>query len=136
MTGGDFFVNGLPPGEFPVSIFNVPNGYTIRGSIVGTRLDLEEALSFAAEGKVKAIISEHSRSNPSTTFSSGSRLGRSTGELCSQSGRKRRRRHSRNPHETTPAGMTARIRGCWWTTCTNWKIVLRTTRLYFHKVSA
>jgi len=34
----------------------VLNGYTIRGSIVGTRLDLEEALSFAAEGKVKAII--------------------------------------------------------------------------------
>ena len=48
---------GLPPGEFPVSIFDVVlNGYTIRGSIVGTRLDLEEALSFAAEGKVKAII--------------------------------------------------------------------------------
>jgi propanol-preferring alcohol dehydrogenase len=32
------------------------NGYTIRGSIVGTRFDLEEVLSFAAEGKVKAII--------------------------------------------------------------------------------
>jgi len=32
------------------------NGYTIRGSIVGTRLDLEEALSFAAESSVKAII--------------------------------------------------------------------------------
>ncbi len=50
-------LNGLPPGEFPVSIFDlVLNGYTIRGSIVGTRLDLEEALSFAAEGKVKAMI--------------------------------------------------------------------------------
>jgi alcohol dehydrogenase, propanol-preferring len=48
---------GLPPGEFPVSIFDVVlNGYTIRGSIVGTRLDLEEALAFAAEGKVKATI--------------------------------------------------------------------------------
>jgi len=47
----------LPPGEFPVSIFDlVLNGYTVRGSIVGTRLDLEEALSFAAEGRVKAII--------------------------------------------------------------------------------
>ena len=43
--------------EFPVSIFDVVlNGYTVRGSIVGTRLDLEEALSFAAEGKVKATI--------------------------------------------------------------------------------
>jgi propanol-preferring alcohol dehydrogenase len=48
---------GLPPGEFPVSIFDVVlNRYTIRGSIVGTRLDLEEALAFAAEGKVRATI--------------------------------------------------------------------------------
>ena len=28
----------------------VLNGYTIRSSIVGTRIDLEEDLSFAAEG--------------------------------------------------------------------------------------
>jgi alcohol dehydrogenase, propanol-preferring len=55
--GGTCVLNGLPPGEFPVSIFDVVlNGYTLRGSIVGTRLDLEEALSFAAEGKVKATI--------------------------------------------------------------------------------
>jgi alcohol dehydrogenase, propanol-preferring len=50
---------GLPPGEFPISIFDVVlNRYTIRGSIVGTRKDLEEALAFAAEGKVKATIEE------------------------------------------------------------------------------
>jgi alcohol dehydrogenase, propanol-preferring len=55
--GGTCVLNGLPPGEFPVSIFDVVlNGNTIRGSIVGTRLDLEEALTFAAEGKVKATI--------------------------------------------------------------------------------
>jgi propanol-preferring alcohol dehydrogenase len=55
--GGTCVLNGLPPGEFPVSIFDmVLNRYTIRGSIVGTRLDLEEALRFAAEGKVKATI--------------------------------------------------------------------------------
>jgi len=55
--GGTCVLNGLPPGEFPVSIFDVVlNGYTVRGSIVGTRLDLEEALAFAAEGKVKATI--------------------------------------------------------------------------------
>ena len=48
---------GLPPGDFPISIFDmVLNRYTIRGSIVGTRLDLEEALAFAAEGKVRATI--------------------------------------------------------------------------------
>ena len=55
--GGTCVLNGLPPGEFPVSIFDVVlNRYTIRGSIVGTRMDLQEALTFAAEGKVKATI--------------------------------------------------------------------------------
>src|ERR1035438_783399 len=55
--GGTCVLNCLRPREFPVSIFElVLNGYTLRGSIVGTRLDLEEALAFAAEGKVKATI--------------------------------------------------------------------------------
>ena len=55
--GGTCVLNGLPPGDFPVSIFDVVlNGYTLRGSIVGTRKDLEEALAFAADGKVKATI--------------------------------------------------------------------------------
>jgi len=55
--GGTCVLNGLPPGEFPVSIFDlVLNGQTVRGSIVGTRLDLEESLAFAADGKVKATI--------------------------------------------------------------------------------
>jgi propanol-preferring alcohol dehydrogenase len=36
----------------------VLNRYTIRGSIVGTRKDLQEALAFAAEGKVKATIEQ------------------------------------------------------------------------------
>ena len=48
---------GLPPGEFPVPLFDVvANCITIRGSFVGTRQDMAEALSFAAEGKVKADI--------------------------------------------------------------------------------
>jgi propanol-preferring alcohol dehydrogenase len=55
--GGTCVLNGLPPGDFPVSIFDVVlKGLTIRGSIVGTRKDMHEALQFAAEGKVKAII--------------------------------------------------------------------------------
>jgi propanol-preferring alcohol dehydrogenase len=50
---------GLPPGEFPVSIFDVVlSRYTLRGSIVGTRKDLEEAIAFAAEGKVRATIEQ------------------------------------------------------------------------------
>ena len=50
---------GLPPGEFPMSIFDVVlSRYTIRGSIVGSRKDLEEALAFAGAGKVKATIEQ------------------------------------------------------------------------------
>ena len=48
---------GLPPGEFRMPIFDVVmNRITIRGSIVGGREDLAEAIAFAAEGKVKAEI--------------------------------------------------------------------------------
>ena len=54
-SGGTCALVGLPPGDFPTPIFDVVlKGLTIRGSIVGTRLDLEEALAFAAEGKVRA----------------------------------------------------------------------------------
>ncbi len=45
---------GLPPGEFPVPLFDVvANCISIRGSFVGTRQDMAEALAFAAAGKVK-----------------------------------------------------------------------------------
>lgn len=48
---------GLPPGEFPTPLFDVvAKCITIRGSFVGNRKDMAEALAFAAEGKVKADI--------------------------------------------------------------------------------
>jgi propanol-preferring alcohol dehydrogenase len=48
---------GIPPGEFPTPLFDVvANCITIRGSFVGTRRDMAEALAFAAAGKVKADI--------------------------------------------------------------------------------
>ena len=48
---------GLPAGEFPVPLFDVvANCITVRGSFVGTRQDMVEALAFAVEGKVKADI--------------------------------------------------------------------------------
>ena len=48
---------GLPPGDFPLPIFDVVlKRLTIRGSIVGTRLDLSEALALAAEGQVKTTF--------------------------------------------------------------------------------
>lgn len=46
---------GLPPGEFPTPIFDVVlKRLTIRGSIVGTRADLAEAIAFAADGSIRA----------------------------------------------------------------------------------
>jgi propanol-preferring alcohol dehydrogenase len=48
---------GIPPGEFPTPLFDVvANCITIRGSFVGTRSDMVEALAFAADGKIKADI--------------------------------------------------------------------------------
>lgn len=50
---------GLPPGTFDVPIFDlVLKRITLRGSIVGTRRDLAEALAFAAHGKVRAHVHE------------------------------------------------------------------------------
>ncbi len=48
---------GLPAGAFPVPLFDVvARCLTIRGSFVGTRLDMAEALAFAASGAVTADI--------------------------------------------------------------------------------
>lgn len=55
--GGSLVVVGLPNAELPIPIFDtVLNGVTVKGSIVGTRKDMQEALDFAARGKVRAII--------------------------------------------------------------------------------
>ncbi|MEI2386502.1 alcohol dehydrogenase AdhP [Breoghania sp. JC706] len=55
---GTMVLNGLPPGDFPLPIFEtVLNRITVRGSIVGTRQDLAECLQFAGEGKVATHFS-------------------------------------------------------------------------------
>ncbi len=55
---GTMSLVGLTPGDFGLPIFDVVlNAKTVRGSIVGTRKDLEEALAFAGEGKVKTHYS-------------------------------------------------------------------------------
>jgi propanol-preferring alcohol dehydrogenase len=55
---GTMSLVGLPPGAFELPIFDVVlNAKTIRGSIVGTRMDLQEALEFAGEGKVRSHYS-------------------------------------------------------------------------------
>ena len=54
---GTISLVGLPPGDFPAPIFDIVlKRLTVRGSIVGTRKDLAEALAFATEGKVRAHI--------------------------------------------------------------------------------
>ncbi|APF37400.1 D-arabinose 1-dehydrogenase, Zn-dependent alcohol dehydrogenase family [Chelatococcus sambhunathii] len=55
---GTMALVGLPPGRFAMPIFDtVLKRITVRGSIVGTRQDLEEALAFAGDGAVAAHFS-------------------------------------------------------------------------------
>lgn len=79
-TRGTCVLVGLPPGAFPIPLFEVvARCLTVRGSFVGTRLDMAEALAFAAEGKVTADI-EH---QPLTAINDVlDRLGR--GEVASR----------------------------------------------------
>jgi propanol-preferring alcohol dehydrogenase len=56
---GTIALVGLPPGQFPTPIFEVVlKRLTIRGSIVGTRKDLDEAMAFAAERRVISQVHE------------------------------------------------------------------------------
>ncbi|ESR22699.1 Alcohol dehydrogenase [Lutibaculum baratangense AMV1] len=67
--GGTMSMVGLPPGDFPLPIFDVVlNRITVRGSIVGTRQDLVEALQFAGEGKVASHFSWDSLDNINDIF--------------------------------------------------------------------
>jgi propanol-preferring alcohol dehydrogenase len=66
---GTLTLVGLPPGDFPTPIFDVVlKRITIRGSIVGTRKDLAEALEFAADGKVRAHIHKTRLEDINTVF--------------------------------------------------------------------
>ena len=66
---GTMALVGLPPGRFSLPIFEtVLKRITVRGSIVGTRQDLEEALAFAGEGKVAAHFSWDSLENINQIF--------------------------------------------------------------------
>lgn len=55
--GGTIVFNGLPAGDFPASIFEIVlKGLTVRGSIVGTRQDMSEALDFYARGHIHPTV--------------------------------------------------------------------------------
>ena len=56
--GATIVFNGLPAGDFPASIFEIVlKGLTVRGSIVGTRQDMREALDFYSRGQINATVS-------------------------------------------------------------------------------
>lgn len=66
---GTMALVGLPPGNFDLPIFDVVlNAKTVRGSIVGTRKDLQESLEFAGEGKVAAHYSMDRLDNINAIF--------------------------------------------------------------------
>jgi propanol-preferring alcohol dehydrogenase len=66
---GTMSMVGLPPGDFALPIFDVVlNAKTVRGSIVGTRKDLQEALAFAGEGKIQTTYTEDRLDNINTVF--------------------------------------------------------------------
>lgn len=51
--GGTVALVGLPPEQFPLDIFStVLFGLTVRGSLVGTRKDMEEAIDFYRRGLI------------------------------------------------------------------------------------
>jgi propanol-preferring alcohol dehydrogenase len=56
--GATIVFNGLPAGDFPASIFEIVlKGLTVRGSIVGTRQDMREALDFYSRGQIHPTVS-------------------------------------------------------------------------------
>jgi propanol-preferring alcohol dehydrogenase len=66
---GTMSLVGLPPGGFELDIFDlVLTRKTVRGSIVGTRQDLAEALAFAGAGKVASHYSTDSLDNINAIF--------------------------------------------------------------------
>ena len=66
---GTLSLVGLPPGRMSFPIFSaVLKRITVRGSIVGTRQDLEEALAFAGDGAVAAHFSWDALENINAVF--------------------------------------------------------------------
>jgi propanol-preferring alcohol dehydrogenase len=72
---------GLPPGTFETPIFQVVlKRITVRGSIVGTRQDMAEAIAFAAAGKVRAYTQAAALEDINTVFAD-LKAGRVTGRI-------------------------------------------------------
>jgi len=68
--GATIVFNGLPAGDFPASIFEIVlKGLTVRGSIVGTRQDMREALDFYSRGQIKPTITTRKLDEINAVFS-------------------------------------------------------------------
>lgn len=77
---GTMVLIGLPPGDFPLDIVNtVMGGITIRGSIVGSRMDMIEALEFFRRGQIQNEVVLESLDNAAqvmTAMDEGKLAGR------------------------------------------------------------
>lgn len=79
--GGFMSLVGLPPGSFPLPIFEIVlKRITVRGSIVGTRNDLAEALAFAGSGQVTSHFTWDKLENINAIFDK-MRAGRIDGRI-------------------------------------------------------
>lgn len=55
--GGTCVMNGLPPGDFPLPICDVVlAGQVVKGSIIGTRIDMDEAIELAVKAGLHTIV--------------------------------------------------------------------------------
>ncbi len=78
---GTMALVGLPPSMICLPVFDtVLKRITVRGSIVGTRQDLEEALQFASDGKVRAHFSMDRLENINAIFDT-MKLGKIDGRI-------------------------------------------------------
>lgn len=67
--GGTIVFNGLPPGDFPAPIFDIVlKAITVRGSIVGTRQDMIEAIEFFERGQVRPRVHGRTLKEINTVF--------------------------------------------------------------------
>lgn len=78
--GGVCVLNGLPPGDFPLPICDfVLAGQTVRGSIIGTRKDMDEAIKLAVKAGIRTTIEKQPLENINDIFDrlkSGQVVGR------------------------------------------------------------
>lgn len=66
---GTCVLNGLPPGEFPLPVFDVVlKRISVRGSLVGTRADMQEALALASSHGISAHIETQPLDNINEVF--------------------------------------------------------------------